>query len=61
MNAGVCTAPCGVVNTPRLAAPSVCVTEKVNEDMAGCGLLAADCGPEAGSREPEASYISSEP
>jgi hypothetical protein len=26
MNAGVCTVPCGVVTTPRLAAPSLSVT-----------------------------------
>src|SRR5258708_20680582 len=34
MNAGVCTAPCGVVRTPRRAFPSVCVTRNPN-DMAG--------------------------
>src|SRR5215472_2903903 len=31
MNAGVSTTPCGVVNLPRRAAPSVCVTEKPND------------------------------
>jgi hypothetical protein len=31
MNAGVCTAPCGVASTPRLACPSVCVTVKPND------------------------------
>src|SRR4029453_7647019 len=31
MNAGVATAPWGVVMTPRRAAPSVCVNSKLNE------------------------------
>src|SRR5688572_16693407 len=33
MNAGVCTTPCGVVSTPRRAAPCVWVTSKLNADI----------------------------
>jgi len=33
MNAGVCTAPWGVVNTPRRADPAVAVTSKRNTPL----------------------------
>src|SRR5687768_3900525 len=39
MNAGVSIAPCGVVSTPRRAAPCVCVTSKLNADISSRTII----------------------
>src|SRR5687768_4241788 len=39
MKAGVSIAPCGVVSTPRRAAPCVCVTSKLNADISSRTII----------------------